>query len=138
MKKSAAPWTVEALLTRAYSEGYLEDPARHRQPESPYDRNLNRSTIAWLNELPRPLVPVTLASEFPRITNRLSRFWDSPKMMEECFRELLVDKRGRRKGFPKKVLDELHMLAQYYRSLHEHAETDRWKSVPYRKSSDNS
>jgi hypothetical protein len=137
MKKGAAPWTVEDLLAHGYSAGYLEDPARHRQPESPYDRSLNRSTIAWLRELPRPLIPITLASQFPRIANRLSRFWDSQKMMDECFRELLVDKRGRRKGFPKKVLDELQMLAQYYRSLHEHAETDLWKSVPYRKS-DNS
>jgi hypothetical protein len=134
MKKNTTPWSLEDLLTRGYSAGYLEDPARRRQPESPYDRSLNRSTIAWLRELPRPLVPVTVASQFPRIANRLSRFWDSPKMMEECFRELLMDKRGKRKGFPKKVLDELQILALYYRSLHEQAETDLWKSVPFRKS----
>ena len=131
MKKSTA---LEDLLMHGYSAGYLQDPTRHRQPESPYDRGLNRSTIAWLKELPQPVLPVALASQYPRIANRLSRFWDSPKMIEECFRELLLDKRGRRKGFPKKVLDELQMLAQYYRALHGEVETDRWKSIPYRKS----
>ena len=136
MKRGTTPWTVEDLLARGYTAGYLEDPARHRQPQSPYDRSLNRSTIAWLRELPQLLVPVALASQFPRIANRLARFWDAPKMMEQCFVELLVDKRGRRKGFPKKVVDELHMLAQYYRALHEQADTDVWKSVPYRRSDD--
>jgi hypothetical protein len=131
MKKSTA---LEDLLMHGYSAGHLQDPARHRQPESPYDRALNRSTIAWLKELPKPLLPVNLASQFPRIANRLSRFWDSPKMLEECFRELLVDKRGQRKGFPKRVLDEVQMLAQYHRALHEEVETDLWKSIPYRKS----
>jgi hypothetical protein len=136
MKKGTNLRTVEDLLAWAYRPGYLEDPAHQRQPESPYDRSLNRSTIAWLRDLPRPILPVTLASQFPRIANRLSRFWDSPKMMQECFRELLMDKRGRRKGFPKKVLDELNMLAQYYRALNELPDTDVWKSIPYRKSGD--
>jgi hypothetical protein len=136
MKKPTSARTVEDLLTRGYSAGYLQDPARHRQPESPYDRSLNRATIAWLKELPQPLVPVALASQFPRIANRLSRFWDAPKMMEQCFAELLLNKRGRRKGFPKNVVDELHMLAQYYRALHEQSDTDVWKSIPYRRSGD--
>ena len=55
-------------------------------------------------------------------------------MVEECFRALMVDKRGKRKGFSKKVLDELYALQQYYRALHEDAETDVWKSIPYRRS----
>ena len=109
-------------------------PAIHRQAPSPYDRSLNRSTVAWLEELPQSVAPVALAIQFPRIANRLSRFWDSPGMIEEYFRELLVDKRGRRKGFPKNVVAELHALAQYYRALHAKADTDVWKSIPYRRS----
>ncbi len=129
MKKGTDPWTAQGLP-------YPGDPANHRQPASPYDRSLNRSAVAWMDELPRNLAPVALAIQFPRIVNRLSRFWDSPRMIEECFRELLVDKRGRRKGFPKKILEELYALAHYYRTLHATPETDVWKSIPYRRSGD--
>lgn len=111
-----------------------KDPASMRQPPSPYDAKLSLAAIAWLAELPQEVAPLALASQFPRIANRLSRFWDSPKMMEECFRELLVSRRGKRKGFPPKVLDELCALVQYYRGLHEANDTDVWDSIPYRRS----
>ena len=107
----------------------IEDPTRHRQAPSPHDRGLNRSTIGWLNELPRTVVPLTLATRFPRIVNRLARFWDSPGMIEECFKDLLVDRRGGRKGFPDKILDELYALAQYYCTLHEKMGNDLWDAI---------
>jgi hypothetical protein len=109
------------------------DPASLRQPPSPYDAKLSLATIAWLAELPQEVAPLVLANQFPRIANRLSRFWDSPKMMEECFRELLVSRRGKRKGFPRKVLDELWALANYYRELHKSVDNDVWDSIPYRR-----
>ena len=107
----------------------VDDPTRRRQPASPYDRSLNRSTIGWLNELPRVVVPMALATQFPRIVNRLARFWDSPAMIEECFRDLLVDRRGGRKGFPEPILDELYALAQYYCTLHKNLEAELWNSI---------
>ena len=135
MKKNTDPWMEHDLPTRGLgAPSHLGDPAVHRQAPSLYDRSLNRSAVAWLEELPSSVAPVALAIQFPRIVNRLSRFWDSPKMVEECFRALMVDKRGKRKGFSKKVLDELYALQQYYRALHEDAETDVWKSIPYRRS----
>ena len=109
------------------------DPAVMRQAPSPYDAKLSLAAVAWMGELPREVAPLAVANQYPRIVNRLSRFWDSPKMIEEYFVELLVDRRGKRKGFPRKVVDELHTLADYYRSLYAAAETDVWNSIPYRR-----
>jgi hypothetical protein len=109
------------------------DPASQRQPASQYDAALNLAAIAWLSELPQEVAPLALAKQFPRIVNRLSRFWDSPQMIDEYFRQLLIDGRGKRKGFPQKVLNELSALAQYYRALHKADTSDVWDSIPYRK-----
>jgi hypothetical protein len=109
------------------------DPAALRQPPSRYDATLNLAAIAWLGELPQEVAPLAVAKQFPRIINRLSRFWDSPQMMDEFFRQLLVDRRGKRKGFPQKVKSELYTLAEYYRALHKTENSDLWDSIPYRK-----
>lgn len=112
-----------------------DDPARLRQPPSESDRTLNRATLAWLDRLPRDLVPLSLAMRFPRIVNRMARFWDSPKVIDEYLDELLVDRRGKRKGFPKRVLEELCALARHVRQARgEAAKTDLWDSVPRRRS----
>jgi len=108
-----------------------EDPAARRQAPSPHDATLNRSAAAWMAELPEHLVPRELAHRYPRIVNRLSRFWDSPRMLDTYFQELLIDQRGRRKGFPTKILIELRALAAHHRALHEPATTDIWESTPY-------
>lgn len=111
----------------------VEDPAAQRHPPSPHDATVNRSAAAWMAELPEHLVPRELAHQFPRIVNRLSRFWDSPRMLDTYFQELLIDQRGRRKGFPTKILIELRALAAHHRALHEPATTDIWESTPYYK-----
>ena len=109
------------------------DPASQRQAPSQYDAQLNLAAVAWLSELPQEIAPLALAKQFPRIVNRLSRFWDSPQMINEYFRQLLVDRRGKRKGFPQKVLNELYALGEYYRALHKTDTSDVWDSIPYRK-----
>jgi hypothetical protein len=124
----------EALAYGPITYSRVEDPATRRQPPSPHDAALNRSAAAWLAELPERVVPLVLAHQFPRIVNRLSRFWDSPRMLDAYFEELLIDTRGRRKGFPMRVLDELRTLAAHHRSLHKSESTDLWDSIPYRKS----
>jgi hypothetical protein len=110
------------------------DPVALRQPQSPYDSKLSLAAAAWLGELPPEVAPTVLASQFPRIVNRLSRFWDSPRMIDDYFQQLLMDRRGKRKGFSKKILDELTSLAQYHRALHKSDDkTDVWEAIPYRK-----
>jgi hypothetical protein len=104
-----------------------------RQPPSPYDRSLNKSAASWLHELPPDVRPRASVNRFPRILNRLARYWDAPGMLEQIFGELLVDKRVGRKGFPPEILLEIRALYVHYRSLHPERETsDLWSSVPER------
>jgi len=112
------------------------DPKRFRQAASPYDKQLNLCAIAWLKELPPAVAPVALPREFPRIVNRLARFWDSRKMIEQCFRELLVHRRSGRQGFPELVLHELFALERYFHELHQMEETDTWDTIPLYPSND--
>jgi hypothetical protein len=72
----------------------------------------------WLATLPFDCYPLALAKKFPRIANALATFWTRPDALTSYLGELLVDRRGGRKGFPLDVLDELYQLKAYYTSLH--------------------
>jgi hypothetical protein len=111
---------------------HRETGAAQRQPPSPYDRVLNRSTVTWLHELPNEVRPREAALRFQRILNRLSRYWDSPRMLDDIFAELLVDKRAGRKGFPPEILAEIRALYAHFKSLHPETTSDLWASVPDR------
>jgi len=103
-----------------------------RQPPSLYDRSLNRSAVTWLHELPADVRPREATLRFPRILNRLARYWDSPRMLDDIFAELLVDRRVGRKGFPPDVLAEIRCLYAHFKSLHPESTSDLWASVPDR------
>jgi len=72
----------------------------------------------WLAALPFDCYPIALAKKFPRIANVLATFWTRPDALTNYLTELLVDRRGGRKGFPLDVLYELHQLRAYYTTLH--------------------
>jgi len=108
---------------------YRPVAAFQRQPPSPYDRSLTRSAVNWLHELPAGVRPREAPLRFPRILNRLSRYWDSPRMLDEIFAELLVDRRVGRKGFPPPILDEIRTLYSHFRALHPQHSTDLWGTV---------
>jgi hypothetical protein len=135
-KKEPEQYGVARTLQRrdpSWPHRPVDDPASMRQPASQYDASLNVAAVAWLSELPQEVAPLALAKQFPRIVNRLSRFWDSPRMIDEYLRQLLLDRRGKRKGFPQKVLNELYALGEYHRVLHKTDTSDVWDSIPYRK-----
>lgn len=64
-----------------------------------------------------PRYPVALEQQFDRILCRIEALWDQPEI-EDYFSDLIVDRRGGRKGFPKTVLDEILMLRDIQRSEH--------------------
>ena len=134
MKKKDIPAASRGLPSRdPFGTWRPVNAASMRQPPSRYDQALSLAAVAWLAELPENVAPLALANHYPRIVNRLSRFWDSPRMIDTYFEELLVDRRGRRQGFPKKVLTELYGLAEYHRARHKSATCDLWDSIPYRR-----
>jgi len=88
-----------------------------RQPPSPSDSVINAATVGWMKQLPPELAPVELAIQYPRILNRLARFWDIPGMIHEYFEDLLFAKRPRRRGFAPNVKSEIIALCNHYRTL---------------------
>jgi hypothetical protein len=57
--------------------------------------------------------PVALLQQFPRIANGLARMWGDKAALRQYLDELLIDRRGGRRGFPPEVHHELMMLREW-------------------------
>jgi hypothetical protein len=67
-------------------------------------------TRSWVTRLPEPLRPYALIDLYPRIANRLASAARHPGALADCIAELLIDRRGGRRGFPAEVSAELLLL----------------------------
>ena len=70
-------------------------------------------TFKWIARLPANVRPLQLLRQHPRIANTLAANWVDPAAFRACLYDLLVDKRGNRRGFPAVVRGELLALHQY-------------------------
>jgi uncharacterized protein len=61
--------------------------------------------------------PLLLEKGFPRIFSKIAAIWGTDKA-NEYFIELLVDKRGTRKGFPQKIAEEIFFLSELHTLLY--------------------
>ena len=85
------------------------------------------TTARWYASLPLSVQPEVLRAHFPRIANGLAAAWHDRDITRRYFDDLLTDRRGGRRGFPAKVLDELHTLKIFYEALNP-APDDVWRS----------
>jgi hypothetical protein len=92
------------------------DPAALRTPQSP--ERIKDETVRWLAALPEHVRPVELCRKFPRIANKIALLWRRVARCEEFLDELVVDRRGGRKGFPMVIAQELTTLRRHYAALH--------------------
>jgi hypothetical protein len=76
------------------------------------------ATFKWVASLPRGVRPLMLLRQYPRIANVMARAWGDPLMFRQYMFELLIDRRGGRKGFPEKVRAELLALRTYFDEMH--------------------
>jgi hypothetical protein len=90
------------------------DWSRVRAPQHREDQVLLGPTYAWLKTLPYGVRPVELCSRYPRVGNQLANCWSDPTRTERLFNELLIDRRGKRKGFPPLVAQELLRLRRFH------------------------
>ena len=72
------------------------------------------ATFKWMASLPREIRPLALLQQFPRIANMLAQSWHDPASFREYMFDLLIDRRGSRKGFPQDVRSELLRLRTYF------------------------
>jgi hypothetical protein len=73
-----------------------------------------------MSQLPAQAQPSATCSAFPRIGNMLARLWSDAAGFAEYIDDLLVDKRGGRRGFALEIMGELHQLHTYHQSLSPH------------------
>jgi hypothetical protein len=66
--------------------------------------------ISWMAKLPREVQPRVTGQKYARIVNRLAALWSVEDRAYAYLRELSVDTRGSRQGFPKDVSKELNAL----------------------------
>ncbi|MFO1415410.1 MAG: hypothetical protein U1F10_16205 [Burkholderiales bacterium] len=72
------------------------------------------ATRRWLQSLPKDVQPTALVRDFARIANALATAWGNRHDVEVVLGNLIVDRRGGRKGFPKPVEEELMHLWHYW------------------------
>ena len=88
--------------------------AKLRRRNSHEVNRLLSSTIDWLASLPLQVRPLALATQFPRVANRIAHEWKEPSACRRDFEDLVYDNRGDREGFPPDVLVELLALRDHY------------------------
>jgi hypothetical protein len=88
--------------------------AKMRRRNSHEVNRLLSSTIDWLANLPLHVRPLALATQFPRVANRIAQEWKEPSACRRDFEDLVYDNRGGRQGFPPEVLVELLTLRDHY------------------------
>ncbi len=87
-----------------------------RRKASPVARLLP-STQKWLDALPRRVRPHSLCESYPRIVNLIAAMWGDAEGLKAYFEELLIDRRGNRRGFTPEVANDLRALRLYRASL---------------------
>jgi hypothetical protein len=80
----------------------------------------------WLAILPAATRPRALARHYPRIVNRVAEIWAQPLQCERYLDELMLDKRGGRKGFPLDVASEIVALKLHFLSTTDALQFDVW------------
>ena len=89
------------------------------------DLALTQETVQWLTRLPSEVQPRALIREIPRIANDLCRRWTMPAACQAYFDELLIDRRGTRRGFSMNIALELAALKNHYET-HVHPAPQSW------------
>jgi hypothetical protein len=91
--------------------------------------DLDSFAFAWMAHLPREVQPLELGRLYPRIVNNLTQLWTNGSQIDSYLDELLLDKRGRRNGFPKVVRDELLVLRTHNMKKYTANQHGGWENV---------
>jgi hypothetical protein len=75
------------------------------------------TTVSWAARLPVEVRPMQLMKQFARVANRVAATWRDAGAFYDCIGDLLIDRRGGRRGFPAEVSRELFLLRDYFEAL---------------------
>jgi hypothetical protein len=102
-----------AALITLRRRNYAIDWRRLRGPLVDDDVVLQSPTHLWLRDLSRAVHPTRLCRHHPRIANRIAKHWPDPKRTEKLLHDLMVDRRGNRRGFPPRIAEEIDRLYRH-------------------------
>ena len=71
------------------------------------------ATARWAASLPDEVQPLGLLQSLPRIANTIAHLWQDNAALRAYLDDLLVDRRGGRRGFPPEIQNELLVLREY-------------------------
>ena len=91
-----------------------QDWSTQRSSPRPSDGKLTALAIAWSLQLPKDIHPDELIRQYPRIANRLALCWNDELLTGRLLDSYIKDRRGKRKGFPKPVTEELLRLRRLF------------------------
>jgi hypothetical protein len=97
-----------------------------RSPAQADALELGSHAFNWLAALPAAARPTALARHYPRIVNRVAELWSQPRQCERYLDELMLDRRGDRKGFASAVASELAALKLHFVSTTDALQFDVW------------
>lgn len=90
------------------------DWSRRRAPATPRDIVLLSETHLWIRSVPSSIHPKHLGRYHPHLANRLAQCWGDATLVERFMEEVLVDRRGQRKGLSDRVRMELDRLRGFH------------------------
>ncbi len=120
------PATADFAATEVLQRPPQHGTASARRPPRACDDALNGTARLWLRKLPERRRPLRLCEHFPRVANRIAFCWPEPGLAGQMLEDLLVDRRGNRRGFPSSVQRELRRLAEYNNQQRVEARAENW------------
>ena len=81
-----------------------------RAPARDKDRVLLSETHIWLRQIPSSLLPKHMCRHHPHLANRFADCWGDKERVQALIDDLLIDRRGDRKGFSARVRGEIEQL----------------------------
>jgi hypothetical protein len=101
--------------------------------QSTPDEILAPATFRWLAALPPKARPRLLPTQFARIANTLASKWSVRSDCLAYLDDLLIDKRGDRRGFPLALVLELAALKNYFETALHPAPQTVWGQIAERR-----
>ncbi|MDO9074302.1 MAG: hypothetical protein Q7U73_13660 [Rubrivivax sp.] len=105
---------IRHFLGNAVHGGAETQWAPLRRPERHGDSALTGTSRRWLRQLPPRRRPLRLCEAHPRVVNRIAWCWADASLREQVLDDLLVDRRGGRRGFPAPMVRELQRLREFH------------------------
>ena len=84
-----------------------------RRPERACDGALTGTARLWLRRLPARRRPLRLCVNHPRVANRIAWCWHDVGLSNQLLEDLLLDRRGGRRGFGAAIDRELKRLQEF-------------------------